>query len=138
MEKRQVLSIISLICYLVFIACGVVLALGLYDGPIGGEGTSLSEGILYALIIIVIMGYAIASVIPTIMRVIGIFSDSKIFTGICIPFDIIFTVASGLLLYLTLRDPMQEGFTVCLTVFIPTLVISLIAFISNILCLGES
>jgi hypothetical protein len=138
MEKRQVLSIISLICYLVFVACGVIMALGLYDGPVGGDGTSLSEGILYALIIIVVMGYAVASVIPAIMRIIGIFNDSKILAGICIPFDVIFLLVSGLFLYLTLRDPMQEGFAICLTVFVPTLIISLVAFICNIMCIGES
>lgn len=140
MEKRQVLSIVTLICYLIMVGCGAVLAIasqleidGIKEGA-GGLSEALGAGIM-AVIMILAIAYAAIGVLPIIFKIIHIFADSKMPAVLCFLFDIAYILINGALVLteLTAADPSYVG----AAVFGGLLLVSLCAFITNIASVKE-
>ncbi len=141
MERRQVLSIISLICYLIFVALGAFFALGLYADSLGGNTSNGIGGaivtILIAVLMIIAIIYALIGIVPSLMKLVNIFWDSKIPSIVCIPFDLVYLAINGYFIYNTLSDTSASGFEITLAVFAVATFISLVAFVCNIACIKE-
>lgn len=141
MEKRQVLSIVTLICYLILVGLGAIFAIAtqlniddVKQQPENDLGTALGVGIMAVLVILSAI-YAAIGVIPIILKVIHIFADSKAPAIICLLFDVAYILINGALVLseLSAADPAITG----IAVFGGLLLVSLIAFITNIASIKE-
>ena len=98
MNKRTKLSIITVICYALFVFGGAGIAIymryllnNLQNGSSSGAGEAF-VGLGIAIIMILAMLYAVVGVLPFVFKLVDIFKNKKLFAGLCIPFDIAYSV----------------------------------------------
>ena len=132
MFKRTKLSIISSICYAIFLFGGIGSAAYMYftiqeSNASGGAGL---EAIAFALIMIIGLIYAAAALLPFIFALCDKKANKKVFAALCIPFDIAFNVAGAAFILDALND-IQNGYSALILPAI-LMLIALVALICNI------
>ncbi len=138
--KRKTLCVITLICYLLLTGAGAVFALvlngdlgNLSEGE-GGIGTAIA-GVAIAIIMVLAIAYAAVGILPLLLKLLHIFVDSKIPAVICIPFDIIYIVCNGALVFSAVKSGITENMG--LAVFaLALLAVSVTAIATNIASLS--
>lgn len=98
MYKRTKLSIVSTICYAIFLFGGLGIAGYMFylvqeNNNTGGDAGLAALG--YAFLMIIGLAYAAVSLLPFIFATCDIKANKKIFAGLCLPFDIALTVAGA-------------------------------------------
>lgn len=136
MLKRTKLSIIGSLIYFLYVASGGILALYMYS--IINDGDAGLEAIGLAVIMIIGLFYAAASLLPLIFKFIDIFANKKIFTGFCIPFDVVFIIANAILSFTAIinyvnNDNSILSAIICLILLVIS-VIEIIITISSLKC----
>ena len=140
MLKRTKLSIICTVCYAIFVVGGAALALYMTaliaeNNANGGEAGFGAIG--YAILLILGIGYAAAGILPLIFHAIDIFKNRKFLSGMCVPFDLVFTGVGGYSVFTAIGDLSGGGDAIKSLVFASVLlIISLVAFIANLISLG--
>ena len=136
MKKR--LNLIAFICYAVLLFAALALTVALiatyFQNKDGGDlGTGLTAA--FAIVFAIISGiYAITTAIPMIFKEFAIRSGRKVFTVLCIPFDVILTVFNAILVINLLSEPEPISFVL----FGLILLVSLTALTLNIITLINS
>lgn len=136
MNKK--VNLIALICYAILliatIALTVTMIVTYFQNKDGGNlGTGLTAA--FAIIIGIISGfYAIIAAIPTVFKICAIMSERKVFTALCIPFDVILAVFNAAILISLLSEPEP----ISLIIFISALLISLLSLVINIITLKKN
>ena len=139
---RKRLSIISTVCYFVFLGGGSATALYmryLIDKSASSEGTEGFAALGYAIIMILATAYAIASLIPFILKLVDIFANKKALAGTALFFDVIISVFNAALLVSSIADTANGGDSVGSIILMAALLsVSLTSFITNVISLRIS
>ena len=139
MEKRQKLSLITVICYLIFIAPVLIFGATLNEAVEGLIGAGVAGAVIGLLLLVLNVGayvYAAVGVIPTVLKLIHIFVDKRIFAILSLPFDLIYISINLALLFEIISGGVFEEWLI-LAVAVISLLISLVAFITNILSIKD-
>ena len=133
MNKR--VNLISLVCYAILLVASLALVITMIityfqNKDDGDLGTGLTAA--FAIVFAIISGiYAITTAIPMIFKEFAIRSGRKVFTVLCIPFDVILTVFNAILVINLLSEPEPISFVL----FGLILLVSLTALTLNIITL---
>ena len=136
MNKK--INLIALICYAILLVASLALVITMvityFHNKDGGDlGTGLTAA--FAIVFAIISGfYAIIAAVPTVFKLCAIRSERKVFTVLCIPFDVILAVFNAAIVISLLSDIEL----VSLAIFIPALLISLLTLIMNIITLKRN
>ena len=144
MTKRQSLSIVNIVCYLITIASGLYFAFSIKNelaGLSGAEGDAnfgiaLSAAILGVLVIFSYI-YAAAAVLPLILKIINIFVDSSLPAVLAMLFDIAYILVNILLVINVLSSIATDGITVGFVALILLLLVSVGSLISNVVSMFD-
>jgi len=128
-------------CYLFFLLSGFIIAQAVYIAGIKEADpdaglANLAIGIASAIIIVLGVGYSIASIIPLILKTLNIFFEKKAFSALSIPFDLLFILVNALIIISAITDD-GEGKLVAILVSLALLAIAVLAFVLNILALKK-
>ena len=144
MTKRQSLSIVNIVCYLITIASGLYFAFSIKNelaDMSGAEGDAnfgiaLSAAILGVLVIFSYI-YAAAAVLPLILKIINIFVDSSLPAVLAMLFDIAYILVNILLVINVLSSIATDGITVGFVALILLLLVSVGSLISNVVSMFD-
>jgi|GEM_PF-7036797 len=99
MEKRKILCLITLACYLLLTILGTALTLSLYSvtqapAPEGSTSSeSLSHGLAgfaAAILMVLTLGYTLLSLLPLLLKLVHVFVNKRFLGVLCLFFDLVF------------------------------------------------
>lgn len=145
MEKRKILCLITLGCYLLFTILGAIITLSLYQitqtpPPEGGSNSdNLAHGIAgmaAAIVMVLTLFYTLASLLPLLLKLAHVFFNKRPLGVLCLILDIPF-LAAHLALFvgaLSSGDALTAGDVL---LYIALLLVSAAAITTNVLTLRE-
>ena len=99
MEKRKILCLITLACYLLLTILGAALTLSLYNitQTPAPEGSTSSEslahgfaGLAAAILMVLTLAYTLLSLLPLLLKLVHVFVNKRFLGILCLFFDAVF------------------------------------------------
>jgi len=141
MKRSRRISYAALAGYLLFMALGLALVIGMMvmvAGASGGDGDNdLGEGLTVAIgIILAFLGgiYTLVGVIPATLKGLAIRRENRLFTVFCLPFDTVYILFHSAMLVSSVTS---DGFEpISAVIFALLLTVSLAILTLNIITLS--
>ena len=106
MNKQKMFSLTSVICYLLMITAGIVMAIVLYGAKDDAEGLGGVLVTLFSAILMVVgVLYAIFGIIPLLLKLVHLARPKRIFPILCMPFDLCYLALNGILFVQAVGEP---------------------------------